>query len=141
MASSQKVVIIGAGIVGVNLADELVQRGWKDITVVEQGPLNMPGGSTSHAPGLVFETTPSKCMSYLAKYTVAKLLALEKDGQNCFNQVGGLEIATTPQRLDELKRKHGWANAWGIESKIVSAAECLRLYPLLNKDMSCAAAH
>ncbi|GAB7359404.1 hypothetical protein MBLNU230_g6053t1 [Neophaeotheca triangularis] len=135
MASSQKVVIIGAGIVGVNLADELVQRGWKDITVVEQGPLNMPGGSTSHAPGLVFETTPSKCMSYLAKYTVAKLLALEKDGQNCFNQVGGLEIATTPQRLDELKRKHGWANAWGIESKIVSAAECLRLYPLLNKDM------
>ena len=135
MAPSQKVVIIGAGIVGVNLADELVQRGWKDITVVEQGPLNMPGGSTSHAPGLVFETTPSKCMSYLAKYTVAKLLALEKDGQSCFNQVGGLEIASTAQRLDELKRKHGWASAWGIESKVISAEECLKLYPLLNKDM------
>lgn len=135
MATSQKAVIIGAGIVGVNLADELVQRGWKDVTVVEQGPLNMPGGSTSHAPGLVFETTPSKCMSYLAKYTVAKLLALEKDGQSCFNQVGGLEIASTPQRLDELKRKHGWASAWGIESRVISAEECLKLYPLLNKDM------
>lgn len=135
MAPSKKVVIIGAGIVGVNLADELAQRGWKDITVVEQGPLHMPGGSTSHAPGLVFETTPSKCMSYLAKYTVAKLLALEKDGQSCFNQVGGLEIASTPQRLDELKRKHGWASAWGIESKVISAEECLKLYPLLNKDM------
>ena len=134
-AQSQKAVIIGAGIVGVNLADELVQRGWKDVTVVEQGPLNMPGGSTSHAPGLVFETTPSKCMSYLAKYTVAKLLALEKDGQSCFNQVGGLEIASTPQRLDELKRKHGWASAWGIESKVISTEECMKLYPLLNKEM------
>ena len=56
MASAPRVVIIGAGIVGTNLADELVARGWTDITVVEQGPLDLPGGSTSHAPGLVFQT-------------------------------------------------------------------------------------
>ena len=63
MATSQRVVIIGAGIVGTNLADELVTRGWTDITVVEQGPLDLPGGSTSHAPGLVFQTNPSKTMT------------------------------------------------------------------------------
>ena len=74
--TSAKVVIIGAGIVGVNVADELQQRGWTDITVVEQGPLNMPGGSTSHAPGLVFQTNPSKNMALFAKYTVEKLLSL-----------------------------------------------------------------
>jgi glycine/D-amino acid oxidase-like deaminating enzyme len=82
-----RVVIIGAGIVGVNVADELVSRGWTDITVVEQGPLDLPGGSTSHAPGLVFQTNPSKTMTTFAKYTVEKLSGLEKDGQNCFNQV------------------------------------------------------
>lgn len=135
MSLTQRVVIIGAGIVGTNLADELVSRGWTDITVVEQGPLYMPGGSTSHAPGLVFQTTPSKTMTHFARYTVEKLQSIERDGQNCFNQVGGLEVATTPERLEELKRKHGYTSSWGIEARLVSAEECLNLYPHLNKDV------
>lgn len=130
-----RVVIIGAGIVGTNLADELVSLGWTDITVVEQGPLDLPGGSTSHAPGLVFQTNPSKTMTLLAKYTVGKLLSLEEDGQNCFNQVGGLEVATTPERLEEIKRKHGYASSWGIEAHLISPEECLEKYPHLNKDL------
>lgn len=135
MAISQRVVIIGAGIVGTNLADELVSRGWNNITVIEQGPLNMPGGSTSHAPGLVFQTNPSKTMTLFAKYTVEKLQSLEKDGQNCFNQLGGLEIATTQERLEELKRKHGYAQSWGIEANLVSPERCHEIYPGLNKSM------
>ncbi|KAJ5679381.1 Dimethylglycine oxidase [Penicillium macrosclerotiorum] len=135
MPHTQRVVIIGAGIVGTNLADELVSRGWINITVVEQGPLYMPGGSTSHAPGLVFQTTPSKTMTNFARYTIEKLQSIEKDGQNCFNQVGGLEVATTPARLEELKRKHGYTSSWGIDARLVTAEECLKLYPHLNKDM------
>ncbi|KAK2761405.1 hypothetical protein FQN54_001927 [Arachnomyces sp. PD_36] len=135
MPPSKRVVVIGAGIVGVNLADELVSRGWNNITVVEQGPLHLPGGSTSHAPGLVFQTTASKTMTRFARYTVEKLLSLEKDGHSCFNQVGGLEVATTAARLDELKRKHGYASSWGIESCLVSREECLEMYPLLNENL------
>ncbi|KAF7556171.1 hypothetical protein G7Z17_g1617 [Cylindrodendrum hubeiense] len=135
MTSSQRVVIIGAGIVGTNLADELVSRGWTNITVVDQGPLDMPGGSTSHAPGLVFQTNGSKALALLATYTKNKLLSLEKDGQACFNPVGGLEIATTPARLEELKRKLGYAASWGIEAHLVSADQCLEIYPHLNKDL------
>ncbi|KAK2040731.1 FAD dependent oxidoreductase [Colletotrichum somersetense] len=130
MDRSQRVVIIGAGIVGTNIADELVSRGWTDITVVEQGPLSMPGGSTSHAPGLVFQTTPSKTMSSFAKYTVQKLLSMD-----CFNQVGGLEVAETPERLEELKRKHGYASSWGIQAHLLTADECKTLYPLLSTDV------
>jgi len=127
---SARVVIIGAGIVGTNLADELITRGWNDITVVEQGPLDLPGGSTSHAPGLVFQTNPSKSMTLFAKYTMEKLLSME-----CFNQVGGLEVATTPARLAELKRKHGYATSWGIEARLIDAAECLQVYPLLDPEV------
>ncbi len=130
-----RIVIIGAGIVGTNLADELVSRGHTDVTVVEQGPLDLPGGSTSHAPGLVFQTNPSKTMTLFAKYTVEKFLGLQQDGRSCFNQVGGLEVATTPERLEELKRKHGYASSWGIESHLIDAAECVRLYPLLNAEI------
>ncbi|CAI7638505.1 unnamed protein product [Penicillium glandicola] len=132
MSLSQRVVIIGAGIVGTNLADELVSRGWNNITVVEQGPLHMPGGSTSHAPGLVFQTNPSKTMTHLARYTVEKFLSIEKDGHKCFNQVGGLEVATTPARLEELKRKHGYASSWGIDARLVTAEECFKMYPHLS---------
>jgi len=132
MSASPRVVIIGAGIVGTNLADELASRGWNDITVVEQGPLELAGGSTSHAPGLVFQNNPSRTMTEFATYTVNKLLALSKDGQSCFNQVGGLELATTPERLADLKRKMGVMTSWGVESRIVDADECEKIYPLLN---------
>ncbi|WP_284985191.1 FAD-dependent oxidoreductase [Arthrobacter sp. fls2-241-R2A-172] len=134
MATTPRIVIIGAGIVGTNLADELVTRGWNNITVLDQGPLNMPGGSTSHAPGLVFQTNPSKSMALFAKYTVEKLLSLTEDGQSCFNQVGGLEVATTETRLADLKRKLGYAQAWGIDGKILSREECKELYPLINEE-------
>jgi glycine/D-amino acid oxidase-like deaminating enzyme len=60
MASPPKTVIIGAGIVGCSLADELTERGWTDVTVLDQGPLFSTGGSSSHAPGLVFQTNRAR---------------------------------------------------------------------------------
>jgi glycine cleavage system aminomethyltransferase T/glycine/D-amino acid oxidase-like deaminating enzyme len=135
MSSSPRIVIIGAGIVGTNLADELVARGWNNITVLDQGPLNMPGGSTSHAPGLVFQTNPSRTMTKFANYTVEKLKSLQLDGTSCFNQVGGLEVATTETRWADLHRKHGYVASWGMEGRLLSPTECKALYPLLDEEL------
>src|SRR5918911_368760 len=104
MSSTPRVVIIGAGIVGANLADELTARGWDRVTVVDQGPLPLTGGSTSHAPGLVFQTNASKTMTELASYTVEKLKGIDVDG------------------------------AWGFEAQVVDADECVRLHPLVDRD-------
>jgi glycine/D-amino acid oxidase-like deaminating enzyme len=101
--------------------------------VVEQGPLELAGGSTSHAPGLVFQTNPSKAMTEFASYTVGKLLSLSADGVSCFNQVGGLELATTEARLQDLKRKLGYATSWGVEGRLIDADECEKYNPLLNR--------
>ncbi|MDT7803754.1 MAG: dimethylglycine oxidase, partial [Actinomycetota bacterium] len=125
--TAPKVVIIGAGIVGANLADELTARGRSDVTVLDQGPLPRTGGSTSHAPGLVFQTNASKTMTEFAKYTVSKFLELD-----CFNQVGGMEVATTPARWEDLKRKHGWATSWGVSGELIDVDECVRRWPLLD---------
>ncbi|WP_433831669.1 GcvT family protein [Actinoplanes sp. CA-015351] len=122
-----RVVIIGAGVVGSALADELTDRGWTDVTVVDQGPLFAAGGSSSHAPGLVFQTNPSKTMTELAAYTVRKLTGL-----GCFLQVGGLEVATTPERWTDLKRKHGLATSWGVSASLLSPDECAGLHSLLD---------
>src|SRR4051794_7828726 len=134
MPTTPRVVIIGAGIVGANLADELTARGWDRVTVVDQGPLPLTGGSTSHAPGLVFQTNGSKTMTEFARYTVEKFLGLDVDGAWCFNQVGGLELATTPERLAELHRRQGWATSWGVRGEVLSPEECVRLHPLVDRD-------
>ena len=70
MKTDASVVVIGAGIVGCSTTYHLAKLGWKNIVVVEQGPLFATGGSTSHAPGLIFQTNASKTMTQLAKYTV-----------------------------------------------------------------------
>ncbi|MER7564932.1 FAD-dependent oxidoreductase [Streptomyces sp. NPDC097941] len=136
-----RVVIIGAGVVGAALADEISARGWTEVTVVDQGPLPATGGSSSHAPGLVFQANSSKTMTELARYTVEKLSSLDVDGQPCFLQVGGLEVATTPERVTELHRRQGWLTSWGVESRIVTADECVDLHPLVNRDRVLAGLH
>ncbi|KAL4945531.1 hypothetical protein BDV06DRAFT_230638 [Aspergillus oleicola] len=143
LSHQKNIIIIGAGIVGTNLADELLLHGYAPscITVLEQGPLHLAGGSTSHAPGLVFQTSPSKTMTRFAQYTVKKLLSIESEGIPCFNQLGGLEVATTPERVEELKRKLGYAKSWGVEASLVGREDCLRLYPHLNKDVVLAGLH
>ncbi|MFM9441385.1 FAD-dependent oxidoreductase [Streptomyces acidiscabies] len=128
-----RVVIIGAGVVGAALADEIAQRGWTDVTVVDQGPLPATGGSSSHAPGLVFQTNSSKAMTELARYTVEKFCSLDVDGKPCFLQVGGLEVATTPERLTELERRHGWITAWGVDAELIDADACVAKHPLLDR--------
>ncbi|CAN5580594.1 FAD-dependent oxidoreductase [soil metagenome] len=127
-------VIIGAGIVGTSLAEELTVRGWTDVTVLDRGPLFTTGGSTSHAPGLVFQTNPSKTMSEFARYTVEKFGSLQHPDGWSFNAVGGLEVATTPERWADLHRKAGWAQSWGIDGELLDATACAALHPMLDVD-------
>ncbi len=126
------VVIVGAGIVGCSAAEHLTGLGWRDVVVVDQGPLFEAGGSTSHAPGLVFQTNPSKTMTELASYGVKRYSELELDGDPCFYPVGSIEVAATSERWADLKRKHGIATAWGVESELLSPEECVEKSPLLD---------
>jgi dimethylglycine oxidase len=68
-------------------------------------------------------------MTEMARYTIEKLVALD-----CFLQVGGLEVATTPQRHQEVYRRHGWLASWGVEGTILDARQTRELHPLLGED-------
>ena len=129
-----KIVIIGAGIVGCSLADELTERGYTDVVVIEKGPLWAPGGSTSHAPGVVFQTNGSRTMAQFAQQTVEKLYSLKHNGDPCFLKVGSLELATTPERLADLYRRAGLAISAGINAKVISPEEALHMHPMLAQD-------
>ncbi|RBM19029.1 FAD-dependent oxidoreductase [Streptomyces sp. PT12] len=122
-----RVVVIGAGIVGCALADELTARGVRDVTVLDRGPLFAGPGSSYHAPGLVFATSPSRVLSMFARYTIEKYRSL-----GCFAPVGGLEIATTEERAADLRRRAGLAASWGIAAETVTARRCAELWPPLD---------
>ena len=132
MQDQAKVVIIGAGIVGCSVAYHLTQMGWKDILVVEQGPLFETGGSTSHAPGMVFQVNFSKVMSQFAKYTCELYSSLELRGAPCYYRSGGMEVAWSKERWEDLKRKTAAGKVWGLEVDLLGRNEARDKVPLLS---------
>ena len=133
MRDRAQTVVVGSGIVGASAAYHLAELGQPDVLVVDQGPLSATGGSTSHAPGLVFQTNRSRTTCRVAQDTVALYDSLRPDGEACWYGVGSLEIATTPERMRELRRRLGWSRSYGIEGgELLGPAEAAEQVPLLD---------
>jgi aminomethyltransferase len=112
LPSRANTVIIGGGIVGCNLAYQLSELGREDIVVVDQGPMPTTGGSSSHAPGIMFQTDEHKILSKFADYSRKIYSELEgKDGKQASNQVGGVEVAQSGERMDYVPRRVGCAES------------------------------
>ncbi len=136
MQNQARVVIIGGGIVGCSTAYHLTRLGWRDIVVLDQGPLFHNLGSTSHAPGLMFQHNNSKTVCTLATWSVETYLESERRGSSGRSvwQTGSLEIAHTSERWDELKRKLGNCQAWGLAAQLIGPAEVKQLVPIMYTD-------
>jgi len=131
LPSQARVVIIGAGIVGNSLAYHLARLGWKDIVLLDKGPLPNPGGSTGHASNFIFLVDHSKEMT---KFTLDSVAQYKELG--VFIQSGGIEVARTTERVEELKRRLASAKAWGVEAEIIPPAEIKKLVPFLNEKVA-----
>jgi glycine cleavage system aminomethyltransferase T/glycine/D-amino acid oxidase-like deaminating enzyme len=131
-----RVVVIGAGIVGNSMAYHLARCGWRDIVLVEKGTLPSPGGSTGHASNFIFLADHSKEMTAL---TLDSLRQYEELGVATVS--GGLEVARTEERVEELKRRLASSKSWGIESEIISPARARDLVPYLNDAIILSAFH
>ena len=125
-----RVVVIGAGIVGNSLVYHLARLGWTDIVQVEKGPLPNPGGSTGHASNFIFLTDHSREMTALTADSVEQYKEM-----GVFTQSGGIEVARTPERMEELKRRMASSRSWGIESELLTPDEVKALVPYVNADI------
>jgi glycine cleavage system aminomethyltransferase T/glycine/D-amino acid oxidase-like deaminating enzyme len=129
LPASQRVVIIGAGIVGNSLAYHLTRLGETDVTLLDKGPLPNPGGSTGHASNFIFPVDHSKEMTALTLESMRQYKDL-----GVFTESGGIEIARTPERMQELTRRISSAISWGIEPvELLSPAEVRDLVPFINE--------
>ncbi len=130
-----QVVIIGGGIIGCSVAYHLTKLGWKDVVLLERKQLT--AGTTWHAAGLVeaggFFT---ETILEMAKYTRDLYQNLEEEtGQATgFKKVGYLEIASTPSRLEGLRRIADFNRVFDIDIAEISASEVKKMWPLMETD-------
>jgi glycine cleavage system aminomethyltransferase T/glycine/D-amino acid oxidase-like deaminating enzyme len=129
-------VVIGAGIVGNSLVHHLARLGWRDLVLVDKGPMPNPGGSTGHASNFIFPIEYSKMMYELTADSTAQYTEL-----GVFTQSGGIEAARTPERMTELRRRCSAAKAWGIPAEILTPGEVNKLVPYLDESVICGGAH
>src|SRR3990170_2182353 len=95
-----RVVVIGAGIVGNSLACHLARLGWDDIVQLDKGPLPNPGGSTGHASNFIYPVDHSREMTALTLDSVRQYREL-----GVLTEPGGIEVARTEERMQELTRR------------------------------------
>ena len=125
-----RVVVIGAGIVGNSLVWHLARLGWRDIVLLEKGPLPNPGGSTGHASNFIFLTDHNKEMT---AFTLDSLRQYEELGVATI--CGGIEVARTEARMHELNRRMASSKSWGIESELISPQRVKELVPFINEEI------
>jgi glycine cleavage system aminomethyltransferase T/glycine/D-amino acid oxidase-like deaminating enzyme len=129
LPGSARAVVIGAGIVGNCLVGWLDDLGWRDLVLLDKGPLPNPGGSTGHASNFIFPVDHSKEMTQL---TLESMRQYEELG--VLTESGGIEVARTAERMQELHRRVASAKAWGVEPvSIVTPAEVKELVPFLDE--------
>ena len=129
MPSSARVVVIGAGIVGNGLACHLARLGWTDIVQIDKGPLPNPGGSTGHASNFIYPVDHSREMTALTLDSVQQYKEL-----GVFTECGGIEVARTEERMEELRRRLASAKSWGVEPvSLLTPAEIKELVPFIDE--------
>ena len=129
LPSKAKAVIIGAGIVGNSVAYHLARLGWRDLVQIDKGPLPNPGGSTGHASNFIFPVDHSKEMTAITADSVRQYKE-----RNTFTECGGIEVARTPERMQELTRRITSSKSWGIDGcRMITPAEVKELVPYIDE--------
>jgi glycine cleavage system aminomethyltransferase T/glycine/D-amino acid oxidase-like deaminating enzyme len=131
LPASQRVVIIGAGIVGNSIAYHLTRLGETEITLLDKGPLPNPGGSTGHASNFIFPVDHSKEMTALTLESMRQYKDLD-----VYIECGGIEVARTEERMQELTRRVVSARTWGIEPvSLLTPQEIKELVPFISEEL------
>jgi sarcosine dehydrogenase len=133
MKNQARVVIIGGGITGCSIAYHLTEMGWRDVIVLDKGELT--SGATFHAAGLVGQLRSSVNITKMLKYSVELYSLLEGEtGQATdWSKVGGLRIASSNDRMEELRRSAAMAKSFGLPMEMISPEEACNLFPVMEK--------
>ncbi len=130
-----RVVVVGGGVIGASVAYHLAHMGMPDVVLLERDRLT--SGTTWHAAGLMatFGST-SQTSTELRMYTRDLYARLEAEtGQATgLKQVGLIELAIEPGRLEEYRRVAAFNRLCGVEVHEISPDEVAKRFPLARVD-------
>lgn len=126
-----RVVIIGGGVGGASVAYHLTELGERDVVLLDRGELT--SGSTFHSAGLVGQLRADPTLTRMNMYSVDLYRRLQgTDHPPAWAEAGGLRLASSEERLREIRRQIGWAHTFGLPLEEVSVAEAAELFPLMD---------
>ena len=125
MKDQARVVVIGGGIFGVNIAYHLAKAGWTDLILVEK--MDIATGETGHAAGLVTQFATSQTLMQFRKYSIDLYSEL-----GLIEHVGSLRVASSPEQFKELQRSVSRAKGIGMDVEIISPSEALKIMPQIS---------
>ncbi|HUY58831.1 MAG TPA: FAD-dependent oxidoreductase [Solirubrobacteraceae bacterium] len=123
-----RIVIIGGGVGGTSIAYHLAQLGERDVILLDRNELT--SGSTFHSAGLVGQLRGSVSLTRMMMDSVALYRTLDCGWVEC----GGIRLACTPEREQEVLRQVAWARTFGLPLELINADEARELFPLMVSD-------
>jgi 4-methylaminobutanoate oxidase (formaldehyde-forming) len=127
-------VIVGGGVGGASLAYHLAKLGWEDVVLLERSELT--SGSTFHSAGLVGQLRGSVSLTKMMMHSVDlyRRLKDESEFDPGWVECGGIRLASSEERMEELRRQAGWAKTFGLPLELISAEEAKGLFPLMSTE-------
>ncbi|MEA2313918.1 MAG: hypothetical protein QOI03_610 [Solirubrobacteraceae bacterium] len=123
-----RVVIIGGGVGGASIAYHLARLGERDVVLLERSELT--SGSTFHSAGLVGQLRSSLPLTRLMMDSVELYGTLDCGWVQC----GGIRLACTAEREQEVLRQVAWAKTFGLPLELISPEQAQELFPLMSVD-------
>jgi glycine cleavage system aminomethyltransferase T/glycine/D-amino acid oxidase-like deaminating enzyme len=129
-----QVVVIGGGVGGCSVSYWLTRLGRRDVVLVERAELT--SGSTFHSAGLVGQLRGSLSLTRMMMSSVElyRTLGEEVGLETGWHEVGSLRLASSDERMEELRRQAGWAKTFGLPLELISGAEAQRLFPPMTTE-------
>ncbi len=132
MPTDARVVIVGGGIAGTSIAYHFAKHGWDGVYLLEQNQLS--SGTTWHSAGQVGQLRSSAAQTKVNKASTElyeRLLAETGHDPGWLN-CGGLQLATSDERMHQLRRTASMAQVFEVETHLVSPDQCREYWPMLN---------
>src|SRR5205085_7625179 len=65
-------------------------------------------------------------------YSIALYKHLQINGNPVYSEVGSLRLASSKERIEELKRQVGFSKSVGLEAELISPSEAKRMFPMMS---------
>lgn len=131
LPSRAKIVVIGGGVGGTSVAYHLGELGEKDVILLERSDLT--SGSTFHSAGLVGQLRADPTLTKMNMHSVDLYRRLQAtQTPPSWSECGSIKLASSPERMEEIRRQIGWARTFGLDLQEISPRQAQELFPLID---------